>query len=99
MLDITQNIRDGLIPLTSWNDYSFSVALGILAGKREFLHFEQWIKERLKNVGGPFLIAILQYIEDNFLRQIREFVLKFGANNQSLHQTIDIQLEKAQLSR
>ena len=34
VLDITQNIREGLIPLTSWNDYSFSVALGILAGKR-----------------------------------------------------------------
>jgi hypothetical protein len=34
VLDITQNIRESLIPLTYWNDYSFAVALGILAGKR-----------------------------------------------------------------
>lgn len=39
VLDITQNIRESLIPLTYWNDYGFAVALGILAGKREFLHF------------------------------------------------------------
>lgn len=75
------------------------MALGILAGKREFLHFEQWIKERLKNVGGAFLVAILQYVEDNFLKQIRDYIAKYGAKSQSIHQSIDIQLEKAQLSR
>lgn len=40
VLDITQYIKDSLIALTNWSDYSFSVSLGILAGKREFLHFD-----------------------------------------------------------
>jgi len=29
-------------------DNEFSVALGILAGKRDFLHFDQWVNERIK---------------------------------------------------
>lgn len=40
VLDITQNIPDSLIKLSNWSDYNFSVNLGILAGKREFLHFD-----------------------------------------------------------
>jgi CCR4-NOT transcription complex subunit 1 len=99
VLDITQNIRESLIPLTYWNDYSFAVALGILAGKREFLHFEQWIKERLKNIGAPFLNAVLAYVEENLLKYIREITIKFGANNPAVPQSYDIALEKAQLSR
>ena len=99
VLDITQSIREALIPLSNWNDYQFSVALGVLAGKREFLHFEHWVKERLKNIGTPFLLAIMGYVEENFLKQTRDLSVKFGSSNPSFHQSIDLQLEKAQLSR
>lgn len=34
VLDITQAIRDSLIPFTTWNDYEFSIPLAIIAGKR-----------------------------------------------------------------
>ena len=98
-MDITQNIRESLIPLTYWNDYGFAVALGILAGKREFLHFEQWVKERLKSIGAPFLNAILQYVEDNLLKYIREVIAKIGSSHPNFPPSLDIALEKAQLSR
>jgi len=64
VLDITQNIPDSLIKLANWNDYNFAVNLWILVGKREFLHFDQWLKERLKNIGDPFISALLTYIEE-----------------------------------
>lgn len=71
VLDITQNISDSLIKLSNWNDYDFSVNLGILAGKREFLHFDSWIQERLKNIGDPFISSLLTYIEEQVISQIR----------------------------
>ena len=48
VLDITQEIKDSLLPIVNSNDFEFSVALGILAGKRDFLHFDQWINDRIK---------------------------------------------------
>lgn len=39
VLDITQSIKDSLIPFTTWNDYDFSIPLAVIAGKREFLNF------------------------------------------------------------
>lgn len=78
--------------MTYWNDYGFAVALGILAGKREFLHFEQWIKERLKKIGAPFLNAVLSYVEENLLKYIRDIATKFGMSNPSIPQSFDIAL-------
>ncbi len=40
VLDITQEIKDSLLPIVNCTDYEFSVGLGILAGKRDFLHFD-----------------------------------------------------------
>lgn len=47
VLDISQYLKDFLIKLTNCNNYSFSVSLGIFAGKKEFLHFDQWLNERI----------------------------------------------------
>ena len=63
-MDITQEIKDSLLPIVNCNDINFSVALGILAGKRDFLHFDQWINERIKTKGDTFIFAILQYIDE-----------------------------------
>ena len=38
VLDITQSIKNSLLRLTNSNEYSFSIALGMLAAKRDFLH-------------------------------------------------------------
>jgi hypothetical protein len=40
VLDITQEIKDSLLSIVNSKDNEFSVALGILAGKRDFLHFD-----------------------------------------------------------
>jgi len=47
VLDITQSIKDSLIPFTTWNDYDFSIPLAVIAGKREFLNFEPWLIDRI----------------------------------------------------
>ena len=93
VLDIAQVLKESLIPLTNWNDYDFAVPLAILAGKREFLHFEPWISDRIKNCGNPFLRAVLQYVEENLLIPIR-LALKSTQNI-----SYENFLEKAQLSK
>ena len=93
VLDIAQVIKESLIPLTNWNDYQFAVPLAILAGKRQFLHFEPWITDRIKNAGNPFLKATLGYIEDHLLVPIRKYI---EANQ---HFNYEVMLEKAQLSK
>jgi len=63
VLDITQEVKDSLIPIVSSNDYYFAVNLGILAGKRDFLHFDVWLASRIKDIGTPFIKALLKYIK------------------------------------
>jgi hypothetical protein len=48
VLDITQEIKDSLIKIVYSNDFHFAVNLGVLAGKRDFLHYDVWLKERIK---------------------------------------------------
>jgi len=55
VLDITQEIKDSLLPIVNSLDDEFSVNLGILAGKRDFLHFDQWINEKIKSRGDVFV--------------------------------------------
>ena len=43
VLDITQEIKDSFMTIVNCADYKFAVNLGILAGKRDFLHFDVWI--------------------------------------------------------
>jgi hypothetical protein len=48
VLDITQEIKESLIKIVYSNDFNFAVNLGVLAGKRDFLHYDVWLKERIK---------------------------------------------------
>jgi CCR4-NOT transcription complex subunit 1 len=67
VLDITQEIRDTLLPILNYSHHNFSVHLGVLAGKREFLHFEEWVQERMQTAGSPFVNELLTYLEKNVL--------------------------------
>jgi CCR4-NOT transcription complex subunit 1 len=40
VLDITQEVRESLIKIVYCEDYNFAVNLGILAGKRDYLHYD-----------------------------------------------------------
>ena len=47
--------------------------LGILAGKRDFLHYDQWLQGRIKDVGTPFIRALLKYVKDHIINPINEY--------------------------
>ena len=67
ILDITQKLKESLLLLVNCNDYKFAVNLAILAVKRDFLHIEQWLKERIETVGDDFILALLDYIKENLI--------------------------------
>ena len=67
ILDITQKLKESLLLLVNCNDYKFAVNLAILAVKRDFLHIEQWLKERIDSVGDDFILALLDYIKENLI--------------------------------
>jgi hypothetical protein len=52
--------------------------LGILAGKRDFLHYDVWLKERIKKVGTPFVQSFLKYINQQVIIPAKEFLIKNG---------------------
>lgn len=72
VLDITQEIKDSLLKIVYSKDYDFAVNLGILAGKRDFLHYDVWLKERIKGVGTPFVKALVKYLKEQVVLPCRE---------------------------
>ena len=87
ILDITQKLKESLLLLVNCSDYKFAVNLAILAVKRDFLHIEQWLKERIETVGDDFILALLEYIKDNLISHCK--------TNSKNKETI---LEKSQLT-
>ena len=87
ILDITQKLKESLLLLVNCNDYKFAVNLAILAVKRDFLHIEQWLKERIENVGDDFVAALVDYIKENLIVHCK-------ANNKNKENI----LEKSQLT-
>lgn len=114
VLDITQDIKDSLIKFVNCQDYDFAVALGIIAGKRDFLNYDAWLRERITTVGNLFLRSLIRYFFDNVFKPISEQLLKNNLSVQSLTnqaqnntqeqeektaQIIDTVLEKAHLTK
>ena len=71
ILDITQKLKESLLLLVNSSDYKFAVNLAILAVKRDFLHIENWLKDRIKNVGDDFILALIDYIKENLLNHCK----------------------------
>lgn len=67
VLEVTQVIKDSLVPILSCKDYNFAVSLGVLAAKKEQLNLEQWLTERVKTAGNQFVTAVIKYINDNVI--------------------------------
>jgi len=74
VLDITQEVKESLLPIVNCDDYYFAVNLGILAGKRDFLHFDVWLKGRIQEVGTPFIKALLKYLKEQILLPVTEYL-------------------------
>ena len=74
VLDITQEVKESLLAIVYCRDYNFAVNLGILAGKRDFLHYDVWIQRQIKEVGTPFIDAVIKYLTEHILNPVTEFV-------------------------
>lgn len=70
VLDITQEVKESLIPIVNCDDYYFAVNLGILAGKRDFLHYDVWLASRISEVGTPFIKALIKYLKEHIIQPI-----------------------------
>jgi CCR4-NOT transcription complex subunit 1 len=60
------------LPIVECEDYFFAVNLGILAGKRDFLHYDVWLNNRIKEIGTPFVKALLRYIKEYIINPIND---------------------------
>lgn len=87
ILDLTQKMKDSLLILVSCNYYNFAVNLGILSAKRDFLHLDKWLKERISNAGDDFIEALNSYIQTNVIDQCKKNI----TNKENI-------LDKAQLT-
>ena len=107
VLDITQEIKDSLIKIVYCSDFDFAVNLGILAGKREFLHYDVWLKERIKKVGTPFVKAFIKYINEQLLIPCKDYMVQSGfahrqltmEDQELLERVRDSILERAHLTK
>jgi CCR4-NOT transcription complex subunit 1 len=84
VLDITQDIKDSLIHFVNCRDFDFAVSLGIIAGKRDYLNYDAWLRERILTVGNKFLRSLVRYFFENVFRPIQEQLLRSNLTIQSL---------------
>lgn len=103
VLDITQEIKASLIKIVYCQDYNFAVNLGILAGKRDFLHYDVWIKSRIKDVGSPFINALIKYINENIIIPVNNFIMQnqqmIETNPEGFEQQKNSILERSHISK
>jgi hypothetical protein len=74
-----------------------------LAGKRDFLHYDVWIKSRIKDIGTPFINALIKYITENIINPVSDFILKnqsmAEANPENFETQKNMILERSHLSK
>jgi hypothetical protein len=103
VLDITQEIKNSLIKIVYCQDYNFAVNLGVLAGKRDFLHYDVWIKSRIKDVGSAFINALIKYINENIIIPVNNFIMQnqqmIENNPEGFEQQKNAILERSHLSK
>lgn len=69
-------MKDSLLAIVYCDNYNFAVNLGILAGKRDFLHYDVWIQSRIKDVGSPFIDSLIKYIYEHIIYPVGDFIKK-----------------------
>ena len=96
ILDLANNVlKDSLLPLVNSKYHNFSVHLGLLASKRDYLHIEKFLKKNIDKYGDEFINSLLDYLFNNVIKPCQiNFTL--GPNLDEVNKA-NI-LEKAQLS-
>ena len=84
-------LKDSLLSLVNSKYHDFSVHLGLLASKRDYLHSEQWIKKNIEKYGDSFINSLLHYLKTNIIEPCQ-----MNANSKENNKSYI--LEKAQLS-
>lgn len=75
-------MKESLIPIVNCDDYYFAVNLGILAGKRDFLHYDVWLQSRINEVGTPFIKALIKYLKEHIIQPISDIIKRHTVNGQ-----------------
>ena len=85
-------LKDSLLPLVNSKYHNFSVHLGLLASKRDYLHIEKWLKKSIEKYGDDFINSLLDYLKINIILPCQINTNQTEPNNKASI------LEKAQLS-
>ena len=86
-------LKDSLLLLVNSKYHNFSVHLGLLASKRDYLHIEQWLKKNIEKYGDNFIDSLLYYLITNIIEPCQ-----MNLNSKENNNNKSIILEKAQLS-
>ena len=69
IFDLANNvIKDSLLSLVNCKYHDFSVHLGLLASKRDYLHIEKWLKKNINEYGDEFINYLLDYLTNNVIK-------------------------------
>ena len=96
ILDLSNNIiKDSMLPLVNSKYHDFSVHLGLLASKRDYLHIEKWLKKNIEIYGDEFVNSLLNYLNINVVQPCQ---INFSSGNYLNEINKGNILEKAQLT-
>ena len=96
IFDLANNVlKDSLLPLVNSRYHNFSVNLGLLASKRDYLHIEKWLKKNIDNYGDKFINVLLDYLTNNVIKPCQ---INYNPEFNLDEATKANILEKAQLS-
>jgi hypothetical protein len=90
VLEMTQHFKESLRSFLYCDNFKFAITLGVLAGRKEYLFFEKWLKDRLSDHPREFLLAMLTYIEGQVFTPLE---------NDSSKAVVDSVLESANLTK
>lgn len=95
IIDICQNIKSSqhiLQKLTSSDEFDFSIPLGLLAARREFINLKAWLKDRIDASGESFINALIDYITNTVLTPMNSVLTESngtGINQKKLEQILE----------
>lgn len=71
ILDICLSIKNSLPKILSSDDFYFTISLAVLAAKRDFLHLDNWLPEKITSYGNRFVSSLVDYLDSNLMAHLR----------------------------
>ena len=69
ILDLANNIiKDSLLILVNSKYHDFSIHLGLLASKRDYLYIEKWLKKNIDEYKDDFVLCLINYLNINIVQ-------------------------------